>query len=71
MSDPAVSAQVIVDADVNAATLVFIDLARGSGIIDYPIRAANGDLIAVVTFTTQGRLAQIQLLDAERQLAGL
>ena len=62
-----IQASVTVDLDVNAATLTFDASARGRDLCDIPIEI-DGTVIAVLTFTPSGRLAQLELLDAERQL---
>ena len=69
-SEPAdrVCGEVVTDPEANAATIIFDGTASGRSLVDYPISAANGDLIAVITFTATGRLAKLQLLDAASQM---
>lgn len=59
--------EVAVDPLVNAATLIFDASARGCDLRDFPIEV-NGTVIATLTFTASGGLAQLELLDAQRQL---
>jgi hypothetical protein len=61
------SALLTVDDDINAATVSFGEIAAGSEAYVYPIEAA-GRVIATVAFTSEGRLASIELLDAKRQI---
>ncbi len=58
---------VTIDPTVNAATITFDASARGRDLRDIPIEV-EGTVIATVTFTPSGRLAHLELLDAERQL---
>jgi hypothetical protein len=59
--------RVTTDPSVNAATITFDESARGRDLRDFPIEM-NGTIIAMVTFTASGRLAQLELLDAANQL---
>lgn len=56
-----------VDRQVNAATLSFEDTDIAGPLRDYPIEM-DGSIGMIVTVTADGRLAQIELLDAKRQL---
>lgn len=57
------------DPDANAGTVDFGSApSAGRELQTYPVSDSDGGVIAVVTFNPDGRLAQIELLDARRQL---
>lgn len=55
------------DVEVNAAAITFDPAARGRDLATYPIDS-SGTTIATVTFDQAGKLVQIELLDAARQV---
>lgn len=60
---------VTIDDEVNAAAVDFSSFPAPGEIIDCPIMI-DGSMVAIASFSRGGRLVQLQLLDASRQLAG-
>jgi len=60
---------VMIDDEVNAAAVNFSATPAPGEIIDCPIMV-DGSMVAIASFSRGGRLFELQLLDANRQLAG-
>lgn len=60
-----------IDTDANAASLIFSPAEGGRGLQTYPVEDADGNVLTTVTFAPDGRLVELELLDASRQLACL
>jgi hypothetical protein len=56
------------DAEANAAAITFDASARGRSLRTYAVASDDGTVLATVTFDSAGRLVQIELLDASRQI---
>lgn len=54
------------DKSVNAASIVFGGSASPRKGV--PVEDSNGDVVAVLRFSTEGELLELELLDAETQL---
>lgn len=57
-----------IDAEANAAFLQFRPSSPADDQV-IPVRDRSGDVVATITFGADGRLVQVELLDARRQLA--
>ena len=59
------------DPTANAAVVKFVrDFPKPPDIVDLPI-VMDGNVVAILTTSTSGRLVQLELLMADRQLIGL
>lgn len=58
------------DEEVNAALLRFGEIPSAHEIVDLPIMRGD-DLVGVITFSTSGRLVDLELLDARTQIGQL
>lgn len=56
------------DEVANAASIVFDSDARGRGLVTHPIENVAGDVVATITFAPDGRLVDLELLNAANQL---
>lgn len=56
------------DRQANAASIEFKDVGVGEAETQMPVEDANGEIAAVLDFSSAGELLGIELLDAETQL---
>lgn len=59
------------DDDANAASIVFDPQARGRDLVTHPVENGSGDVVATITFAPNGRLVNLELLNATEQLSVL
>lgn len=59
------------DDEANAASMVFDHEARGRDLVTHPVENRSGDVVATITFAPDGRLVNLELLNAAEQLSSL
>jgi hypothetical protein len=56
------------DQEVNAASIRFREIVAGEISANRPVQNDDGDVVAVLRFSSSGELLEVELLDAENQI---
>lgn len=61
-----INVELCADREANAASLIFSS-EKGRSLVTVPV-SFGGELVATITFTPQGKLVELELLDLSVQL---